>query len=275
MTSFKCFQHLTEYFRPNDQFKYQMSANGGSPVHWTPGLTQHEVTYHNIICIYIAGFRLAVSFDILFKTWTYLDSVHVLWNIILVPYSVPVTRHLMNFSPWSFKTLSQIIQIIWNLLNDDWFSWDLLGWWFVWPWWMLVLAFLNKICLHTSLKISLPLLDYRCNPMQSAEWISLINWSKIATSWRKLTVDFNSHPMQSAGAISLINWSKIATNWSKITTSWRKYRTCRHLMIRHFWHLCLIPALNKSQFPFPSLQVYSRPLMIVRRKKPLHPSQLN
>ena len=91
-------------------------------------------------------------------------------------------------------------------------------------------------------------------------------------SWKLLDSKFN--PMQSAGAVSLINWSKLATNWSKIATSWRNNRTCRHLMIRHFWHLCLIPALNKSQFPFPSLQVYSRPLMIVRRKKPLHPSQL-
>ena len=146
---------------------------------------------------------LAALFDIRFKTRIYLDSVHVLWNIILVSYSIPITRHLMNFSPWSFKTLSQIIQIVWNLLNDDWFSWDFLGWWFVWSWWMLVLSFLNEVCLHASLKIRLQLLDYRCNPMQSAE-ISLINWSKVATRWRKLTAAWLQ--MQS----DTISWSYLA-----------------------------------------------------------------
>ena len=223
------------------------------------------------------------TFHVRSETGIYLDSMHILWNIVLISDSIPVARHFMNFSPWSFKTLSQIIQIIWNLLDDDRFSWNLLGWWFVWTWWMLFLSFLNKVCFHSRLKKSSQLFKFTAS-----------SWKEVETSSSKLTPRFDNSATKMAtkkSEILLRYWqisqkrtkklkifaallNDIATNCSKLASRWRKIPTCKHLIIRHFWHRCLIPALNKSQFPFPSLQVYSRPLMIVRRKKPLHPSQL-
>ena len=50
--------------------------------------------------------------------------------------------------------------------------------------------------------------------------------------------------------------------------------TLRHLMIRHFWQRCRAIAIWRLHWFCPVLHVYSIPLIIVRRKNPLHPSQL-